>query len=188
MWRPCLLGMLTVLMAACGGSIDGQPVSAPTTATETQETSEPSDPPARPHELRLNGRDPCALVPESMWPKFFIERPGLARESEAFKSPSCLYSTDRGSLSLTLVVTEGIEAWAEGQRLVQPREVAPIANFPTIALQRPNSDISCSVAVDVAKGQYLLAHVIPSQNESGVPEKCEYAHQLAETAMNTLVA
>lgn len=187
MWRCGGWGMLTLMatvLAGCGSSTSGQPVAAPTTAPS--ETTETSAPPARPRELRLDGKDPCALIPESDWQKLYIDKPGEREQSKAFKSPACFYSTHRGTMTLTLVMTEGIEEWTGGKRFAKPYEVEPVANFPAIELRQPGNDVGCSVAVDVADGQYLLAVVIPD-SDSELPEKCKFTYRLAETAMSTLV-
>jgi len=139
--------------------------------------------------LRLDGRDPCALVPTADWAKFYIDRPGKSKQEETFKSPECFYGNGVGAFDVVLVVTEGIEAWLGGKRTAQPKDVAPIKGFPTISLQRPQDDSSCKVAVDLAEGQYLLTTVILNPDKvSAVPEQCAYAHMLAESAMSTLVA
>jgi hypothetical protein len=87
-----------------------------------------------------------------------------------------------------LVVTEGIEKWTDGSTSAQAKEAAPVNGFPVIAATLPADRYGCDVAVGVAAGQYLLASVIViSGKASQVPERCEYAHQLAESAMSTLV-
>jgi hypothetical protein len=106
-----------------------------------------------------------------------------------FKSPDCFYSNNAGSFSVTLVVTEGIGTWTDGSRSGVAQQVEAIEGFPAIAVTRNGDNYQCGVAVDVADGQYLLATVVvrPS-TASQLPERCAYAHQLAESAMHTLVA
>jgi hypothetical protein len=85
-------------------------------------------------------------------------------------------------------VTEGVEKWTDGSKSAQAKQVAPVDGFPALAATLPRDQHACDVVVDVAEGQYLLASVILiSSKESQVPERCEYAHQLAESAMSTLV-
>lgn len=188
--------MLSGLAAGCTNSSSGQPLptnggltTASTVSSSRSTTSSSRPAPARPRDLRLDGKDPCALVPKADWPKFHIERPGEQNEEPTFKSPDCFYSNSVGSFSVTLVITEGIEKWTDGTRSAVAAEAPPIAGFPAISLKRSTDKNECDIAVDVANGQYLLATVIvrPSQ-ASQVPERCEYAHQLAESAMSTLVA
>jgi hypothetical protein len=87
-----------------------------------------------------------------------------------------------------LVVTEGIEKWTDGSKSATVKEAAPVAGFPAISAYLPKDTHGCWVAVDVTAGQYLLVDVtIDTAKLSQVPERCEYAHQLAESAMSTLV-
>jgi hypothetical protein len=198
--RPPRVGALIVLAAAlvagCSVTSAGQPL--PSGNRSTAEVPGPSSSAsvptsgstlARPREFRLNGKDPCALVPKSDWPRFYIEEPGRPRQQDpTFKSPDCFYSNDVLGAGITLVITEGIGKWTDGSRVAVADQVAPIEGFPALAITRKNDQHQCGVAVDVADGQYLLADLtlIPSK-ASQVPERCAYAHQLAESAMRTLV-
>ena len=188
MIRTAWIGVtiMVALVSGCGSdSLVGNPVSA----GNEMRTGDKSSAPPRPRELRLDGRDPCALVPTADWAKFYIEKPGKAKQDETFKSPECFYSNSVGAFNITLVMTEDIDAWRGGKRAAQPTDVAPIKGFPAISLRRPEDRIGCDVAVDVAAGQYLLATVIIDIDKvSRLPERCDYAHQLAESAMSTLVA
>jgi hypothetical protein len=200
--RPTRLGTViwSILLAAglasgCTNTSAGQPL--PTgdgpTATGTEPSRSSSSPtsgstPARPKDLRLDGKDPCALVPQSDWSKFYIEKPGKPGQDETFKSPDCFYGTDVAGLGIVLVVTEGIDKWTDGSRSAVAKQVASIDGYPALSITRENDKNQCGIAVDVADGQYLLADVtlIPSK-ASQVPERCEYAHQWAESAMHTLI-
>jgi hypothetical protein len=136
----------------------------------------------------LDGKDPCTLVPRSDWPTFYIEKPGKTGVRETYKSPDCFYGTNVGSFSVTMVVTEGISGWLDGSRSASVTETAPVGGFPALAITIKADKERCEVAVDVADGQYLLATVIPVRSKaSALPERCGYAHQLAESAMKTLV-
>ena len=176
---------MVALISGCGiDALAGNPVPA---ADEIRTGNTPAH--SRPRELKLDNKDPCRLVPTSDWVKFHIEKPGKSERDESLKSPECLYSNSVGEFDITLVVSEDIEAWRSGQRAAKPTEVAAINGFPTISLRRPEDQIGCAVAVDVADGQYLLATVIiDSGKDAQLPEHCAYAHQLAESAMSTLVA
>jgi hypothetical protein len=184
------------LAAGCTNTSAGQPLptsgGATSGGTETttlppgSSTSRPAAP--RPREIRLNGKDPCVLVVQADWSKFHIDKPGKAGMEPTFNSPDCFYSNNAGSFSVTLVVTEGVGKWTDGSRSGVAVQVAPLEGFPAIAITRKGDEYQCGVAVDVAEGQYLLATVVvrPS-TASQLPERCEYAHQLAESAMRTLV-
>lgn len=181
--------LVVALAAGCTDSSAGTPLPRESSSAAADAESSETSAPARPRELRLDGRDPCAVVPESDWPRFYIEKPGKPKVDETSKSPACFYSNTVGYFAITLVVTEGIEAWDESKRSARRTDVAPVAGFPAIALILPIDKNSCGVAVDVAEGQYLLADVgIDPSSQSQVPELCEYAHHLAESAMKTLGA
>lgn len=170
------------LVAACTTTSAGEP--HPRDGISTQSTSRPF----RPQEIRLDGKDPCALIPEADRTRFYIERPGIPDQSKVYKSPECLYSTEVAAFNIILVVTEGIEKWTDGSKSAEAKEVAPVAGFPAIAATLPTIKFACDVVVDVASGQYLLASVmIDTGKDAQLPERCEYAHQLAESAMSTLV-
>src|SRR2546429_3710068 len=134
--------------------------------------------PARPREIRLNGKDPCALVPKTDWPAFHIERPGKFYPTDGVgPSPDCEYDSAVGLFSIVLVTTEGIHEWDKGKRRTEPARVAPVHGFPAISLLLPGEDRGCDIIVDVAEGQYLEASAaIFLPDPTKVPERCEYAH------------
>jgi hypothetical protein len=190
-WAVLAAMLPLAMLAACTGTTSGSPLPRDATTKVTSASTAPprsSAPPSRPRQIRLDGRDPCTLVPETDFAKFHIEKPGLVQQSPTFKSPRCLYTTNVGSFAVTLVVTEGIEAWTNGTRNADLKPAKPIEGFPAITLGSKVDDQRCNVAVDVATGQYVLTDVgvIPGE-EPKLPEKCEYAHQLAASAMRTLV-
>jgi uncharacterized protein DUF3558 len=166
------------LLAGCAKESAGSP--RPVSAIEGSE---------RPREIRLDSVDPCSLIPESDFAKYYFEGPGRVQRSKTFRSPQCFYGTQAGGFAITLVVTEGIEAWTGGQRNADLADAKPIQGFPAIKLSHRVDLDRCYVAVDVADGQYLLSDaglshaVVPN-----LPEKCDFAHQLAESAMKGLVA
>jgi hypothetical protein len=90
--------------------------------------------------------------------------------------------------NLTLVVTEGIRKWTDGSKSAQVKGAAPVFGFPALAASLPAEKNACDLVVDVADGEYLLATIIiDTGKDAQLPERCEYAHQLAESAMSTLV-
>ncbi|MFL6140382.1 MAG: DUF3558 domain-containing protein [Labedaea sp.] len=187
--------LVSGLATGCTNTSAGQPLPTATGRTTDGTDASPSSnsstsgsAPARPQELRLDGKDPCALVPQSDWPKFYIDKPGKPGQDETFKSPDCFYSNNVLGLGIALVVTEGINKWTDGSRTATAQQVAPIEGFPAISVTRNNDKYTCAIAVDVANGQYLWADVnLTPSKASQVPERCEYAHQWAESAMRTLV-
>lgn len=176
------MALLGVLSSGCGVTLSaGNPVPV---GNEMRT----GDSPPRPRELKLDGKDPCALVARSDWSKFYIEKPGKSKQNATLKAPECFYGARVGGFVITLVMTEDIDVWRDGKRMAQFADVAPIKGFPAISLLTPGYDNGCDIAVDVAEGQYLIAGLIIDSDEvSRVPERCEYAHQWAESAMSTLV-
>lgn len=185
MIRFAPLGVLVavvMLTAGCGvQSLPGNPVPV---ANEMRTKDTPA---ARPRELRLDGKDPCATVPRGEWARFAIDR-AIPDEDKTLHSPSCFFNSSTAAMGVILVVTEGIDAWAGGKRPAKPANVAPVEGFPAVSLKRPANDSSCQIAVDVAQGQYVMTSVVIDLNDmDNVPERCTYAHQFAEVAMRTLV-
>lgn len=145
--------------------------------------SEPAN--ERPREISLDGKDPCGLIPQVDWAKFGIERPGKRSEEPNFKSPHCYYSSVG---DVTLVVTEGIEAWEERRHNVEISDPEPIEGFPSIVIWNKAGRHSCYTAVDVADGQYLLTTASSVNANTDREATCDRSYQLAESAMKTLVA
>lgn len=178
----CLTVLLAcALVGGCTVTAEGRPTPA---QTETSGAL-----PDRPRELPLDDVDPCSLVPESDYHRFYIEKPGEPGEHEPTSSPDCFYSTDVGSFSITTVTTEGVEPWLDGSRIAEAEQIPPISSFPAIGITLPADETRCDIAIDVADGQHLLATVIVSPSKAAeVPAPCEYARQLAESAMGTLAS
>jgi len=156
--------------------------SEPDTTDPTTSTEPSSE---RPREINLEGKDPCGLVPQADWPTFGIERPGKPSDHPDFKSPQCYYS---GVGNVALVVTAGIEIWTEDTYNAEIEDAAPIDGFPTITVASNIARQTCWAVVDVADGQFLMTTTSPDPNDPNNPERCDLAHQLAESAMTTLVA
>lgn len=184
MTRCPWLGVLAAvaLTAGCGvQTLAGNPVPV---ANEMRTKDAPA---ARPRELRLDGKDPCATVPQAEWARFSIDR-AIPEQDQTFHSPGCFFNSSTAAMGVILVVTEGIDAWADGKRPAKPADVAPVEGFRAISLTRPANDSSCQIAVDVAPRQYVMASVVVDLNDmDNVPDRCTYAHQFAEVAMKTLV-
>lgn len=190
--RPLWTLVPAVLVAcACTGPASlthsaGDRVGSAAVSTAANGTTSTARP-RRPREIRLQDRDPCDLIPESAWKKFGITMPGQPQQNDTFKSPECFYGTLDMAMGVTLVITEGVEAWRAGNRTAVPTDIDPIRGFPTMSLGRPMDTAGCDTVVDVADGQYLLATVIVLTIE-GAPNRCDWARGLAEAAMTTLVA
>jgi hypothetical protein len=178
------VGLVAVLAAGCTQTSVGEPRPVESSAGGTG-SGEPSA--SRPREIDLTGKDPCALVPESDWPTFFIDKPGVRQQNQEHDAPECFYSNNVAALVVTLVVTEGIDVWTDGSRNAEADEVEPVNGFPAITLFTDTDPNGCDVVVDVADGQYLKTLVLPVRTAVPLSESCDMAHEFAESAMSTLV-
>lgn len=188
--RPLLALLLTVgLGAGCTTTSTGDPKPTDTGGAATGGSTTTEESPERPRDIPLDGIDPCTLIPQADYPKFYMTKSGTPKENETFKSPLCRWvGTEVGGFDLTLVTTEGIEKWLDGSRSGEVERTEPVADFPAVEVVIEDYDNGCFVGVDVAEGQYLWAEVaLDNAGLPKAPEPCEYAHQFAESAMSTLV-
>ncbi|MBC6448070.1 DUF3558 domain-containing protein [Actinokineospora xionganensis] len=189
--KGSLLGAILITgstLAGCSEASPGDP--RPTNANSSSTaTTEPSGKPTseRPREIKLNGQDPCSLIPQADWAKFELEKPGKPGVNPASKEPLCGYNSGGlATFDLTLNSKEGIEVWDEGKRSIHIEGTEAILGFPAIHFTQSSPKSACSVAVDVADGQTLDILVIVSSREA-LPRKCEIAREIAESAMKTLL-
>lgn len=188
-----LLGAILFAGSMLGGCSEVSPGDPrPTADTSAEATTQPpssSQKPAsdRPRDIKINGMDPCTLIPQSDWAKFEIKEPGKRKVNSASKEPLCDYNGGNlAGFNLTLNSKEGIEAWDESERDVKIAESEPIEGFPAIQFTHRAFKGGCSVVVDVADGQTLDVFTIVSTTRAE-PRKCEIAREFAESAMKTLV-
>ncbi len=180
----------TLVLTGCTQTSAGtpRPDDAASTSSEpgtTDSTTSTKPSSARPREINLDGKNACGLIPQADWPKFGIGRPGKQSEEPNFKSPNCYYSSVG---DVTLVVTEGVDAWQERTQNVEISDAKAIDAFPTITIWNKADEHSCYTAVDVADGQYLLTTAMSIEVNANRTATCDLAYQLAESAMKTLVA
>lgn len=187
---PAIAVSATLALAGCTQTSAGTPgpddsstSSSEPGTSDIPSSTEPST--ERPREIDLQGKDPCGLIPQSDWPEFGIERPGKQSEEPNFKSPSCYYSSVG---DVTLVVTEGIEAWQQRTQDVEINAAKAIDEFPTITIWNKVERHSCYTAVDVMDGQYVLVTASSVEADVDKAETCDRSYRLAESAMRTLVA
>jgi hypothetical protein len=122
-----------------------------------------------------------------MWGKFKIDEDGkLDTNGTLGGATQCTYHGANSS-QVTLVVSEGIDAWTNGSRTAEASSVAPVAGFPAISISNKRTPDTCRVAVDVTNGQYVLASVMDFSTQEVAP-KCAMAHELAEVVMQSLLA
>lgn len=174
------------LVSSCTTTSAGEP-RPQTTAGGQESTSRPGDLPSRPRELKLDDVDPCTLISQSDYPDFHMDESGKPGTDD-LGSAECLWTgTAVGYFGITLRVSEGIEVWLDGSKNTQGEVTDPILEFPSVTFTLED-DNPCFVSVDVADGQQLLVQVgIDGPSVDSVPPVCEYAHQFATSAMNTLV-
>jgi uncharacterized protein DUF3558 len=186
-WLPLAAALA---LAGCTQTSTGSPrpdntmtASGEPGATASTTSTKPSN--ERPREIDLDGKDPCGQIPQADWPKFGIEKPGKASEEPNLKSPTCYYSSVG---DVTLVVTEGIDAWEERTQNVDIGDAKDIEGFSTITIWNKTDRHSCYTAVDVTDGQYLLTTASSVNANVDKAETCNRSYQLAESAMKSLVA
>lgn len=140
----------------------------------------------RPREVKVDGKDPCTLIPQTALPKFKIEKPGKVGTNPASQEPVCQFNGNLAGFGLTLNSKEGIEVWDENERSIHIEGTEPVLGFPAIQFTQRSPKNACSVAVDVADGQTLDVLVIAATAEAE-SRKCEIAQEFTEFAMKTLV-
>lgn len=176
----CLLALLlSGSLTACTSTSTGDPRPANTSTTTSAETS-------RPREIKLDGIDPCALLPEADYADYDLDKPGKPGTTKRGE-PECVWNGDAGFLGAVLVTYEGVDA--QKGKLGKVQLTDPINEFPAYTVVLPDTDVNiCAVLVDVADGQYLDVQAGVFGDRPGIPPACEYAHQFATSVMSTLVA
>ncbi|GAB3462229.1 DUF3558 domain-containing protein [Actinophytocola sediminis] len=179
--------LLAWLVAGCTSTSAGEPQPGSSNtldANSSEETSAPS--PMRPRELKLDGIDPCTLLPEADYGDFYLHKPGEPGRTKR-GAIECAWYGEIGYMDAVLVTFEGVEARKD--RNVETTSAEPIEGFPAYIFTIRNSDTDiCFIGVDVADDQYLDVQVGLDGDRPGVPPVCEYAHQFAASIMSTLVA
>jgi hypothetical protein len=185
------LGILAALAVAAGCTTTsaGEPRPQETSTNSSDPTgSESGDLPPRPREVTLDNVNPCTLIPQADESEYYIEEPGEPGEDDEGNAQCTWIGTEVGYFGFTLDVSEGIETRLDGTYTVVGEVADPILDFGTVTYGLSDDEGACFAAVDVADGQQLIAEVgIDGPYLDEVPPICEYAHQLATSAMETLV-
>ena len=175
--------LLTALAGGCTSVSSGDPQPAGSATSSTEDTAT-SATPTRPREIKLDGIDPCTLLPQADYADFELDNePGKPKKDD-HGADKCLWQGHLGYMSALLITYEGIEA-KEG-RSGQIESTDPIEDFPAYDGTLPNEDQMCFVFVDVADGQYLDVQVGLDFAPTDRPT-CDYAHDFATSIMSTLV-
>lgn len=183
------IGVLVGVLSGCG------PHSAPVDADATNPigdtvrrvlTVPTSRPSARPRNVNLVGIPPCAVVPQAAWAEFDIDR-AVPEEDPDLKAPVCFLNSSHAALDVMLVTTEGIEVWTADTRYGRATETPPIQGFPAVSIMRVSSQYDCHIAVDMARGQYVLVGAVIDLNDRDQLDRCSYARQLAYVVVTELL-
>jgi hypothetical protein len=186
--RRFLATVPVLLLAVACGTEPGTPTPETTSDASASTTASPRPTSSRPQEVRLDGKEPCGLLTAEQLASLKIDRAGKAVESDLYQTNGCIWTVTGASSRLVPVTGEGIEAWTEGKRTGQPKEVEPVLGFPAITLVMPSDEENCDILVDTADGQYLVATFLTSPSfKDRFPEPCAGARQLAEAAMQNLL-
>ncbi|ACU38362.1 DUF3558 domain-containing protein [Actinosynnema mirum] len=178
-----------VLLACAAETGTPRPAPAgPGPAGSASTTTTPSSP-ARPREIALDGRDPCALIRAEQLAVLGFDRAGRSGTDDLTGAPTCTWIVNGGAVQVIPVTGEGVEAWSQGRRLGRPSPIPPVRGFPAITVTLPERPLNCDVVVDTADGQYLSATstVLPGFEER-FPAPCEGARALAEVLVENLLS
>jgi len=158
-------------------------------SSPTPDTRSPSStsPPAsvRPREIKLDGVDPCGLLPDDSVRLAGFGSGPQAEQHPSFQAPSChFYSSNGTELMVTALPTLGIERFEPSKKTGEAR-TRSIQGFRSLEIY---SSTSCTVVVDVADGQ-VLHMTFSKKNDPPLPEQvgCRMAVELANIATRTLL-
>ncbi|OLF16748.1 DUF3558 domain-containing protein [Actinophytocola xanthii] len=183
--RVLVLFLLIGTLAGCTSLSAGEPSPDDAVVPSTEQPGTTSSAqPTRPRELPLDNVDPCTLLPQADYADYYLDKPGKAGTTDK-GAADCLWSGDVGYMAVALVTYEGVEAQEDRFGELAPTE--PIDDFPTYTITLPNDENACSIAVDVADGQYLYSQVGLDARPAEVTSVCDYARQFAASIMSTLL-
>ncbi len=175
--------LLTSVVSGCTTMSSGDPRPEVSTTATTSDDPTTSAPPTRPREIRLDGIDPCTLLPPSDYADFELDGPGKPKKNDQ-GADQCLWQGDIGYMGVSLVTYEGVDAQEGRYGQIEPTD--PIDDFPAYNVTLPNDDNRCFVLVDVADGEYVNVQVGLDLAPTDRPT-CDYAHDFATSIMSTLV-
>ena len=149
--------------------------------------------PPRPREIRLDGRDPCALLTADQRHQLGFDRPPVPFTAEVLNhAAACSIGdslTNMGTGRLLDVSTGGIELYTRTDLLNVTIAPTAVVGFPALEVRGPGDEGACDIVVDVAVGQTLDVGIdSPITKRVPVTQLCVRAHTVAEAAMNSLGA
>jgi hypothetical protein len=184
--RTIAWGLLGIgLLAGCStpGSAQPQP-----TVTSSPPTSSGFTLPPRPRTIKIDGKDPCGLIPQSDATKFQFDGTQQREVDPTFHLPDCFYGTNFGDGVILLDNRDGIDFWLTNKFSADVKWTTPVLGFAALTTTIPLDPEHCDVLVDVAPHESLTATVgIDPSKQPGLPTPCDFAHQWAETAISTLL-
>ncbi|MFC6089480.1 DUF3558 domain-containing protein [Saccharothrix lopnurensis] len=153
-------------------------------------TTAPSLPP-RPREVRLDGLDPCGVLPEEQRLLLSLDHPPNPYVESGFgNAKACtMRSGISGNVArLALVTAEGVGVWLDENAQVDARPTT-VGGFPGLIVRTPGMDQVCNVEVDVAEGQFLDVMFRDGGNETKATQEtlCLGAQRVAEAAIAALL-
>lgn len=193
--------VLLLLITGCTEKSDGQATPDPGAGSSSQ-TSEPPttssagasptvEIPPRPRDISLDGLDPCTLFTDPQRAELNANDvdAGIAGGEHYDGMKECVLSVDAQEpfyeYNAVAVTFEGVEVWFAGDRNADV-ELISISGFAAAEFTfRGVQDVSCTLAIDVADGQYLMVEMMPV-SEFTQDQICQMSEQAAEMAVATL--
>ncbi|GAA1300802.1 hypothetical protein GCM10009610_08710 [Pseudonocardia xinjiangensis] len=179
--------MVAVLVAGCSAA--GGEASPPDQAR--------SGIPPRPHEVRIDGVDPCSLLTAEQRAELGLDgRPVFDAAPVALYGgadvPLCAirgFQPRAVAVGISVVTSAGMELYTSGDLAAEVRPVQ-VRGFPAVVALPTRFTGYCSVIVDVAPGQLLDVQFRDGGRNPPISrdQLCRDAEQVAEIAMGTLIA
>jgi hypothetical protein len=184
--------VLSAAVAITGCTLLGPRPNGAQQPSEPAPTSTSTTPPRppRPHEVPLEGVDPCSLLTAPQRKQFSFDRsPTRGTDTTMAQAKVCDFRDSVSALSarIALVTAEGIEVWEDPIAQNQTRRTL-VAGFPALVVRSDNREGFCNVEVDVANGQFLdvMYGNAGSPTPPAFDNLCLSAQQVAAAVMTTL--
>ncbi len=192
------LAVPALVIVGCSKNEPGNPTAAPGTSgsTQTGGTTPPTTgggtgtTPAsnRPKSIDLKGKNPCDLLTPDVRQKLGLDRPPRGGNTVGVykDAPYCSSQDSAHDVSVSIGVATAMGIGEYGNL---PGDVKPtsVASYPAMTAVAPGVKDQCSVAVDVADGQFLFAIFADrSATPRPVDQLCAGAVRVGELALGVL--
>ncbi|RZS40963.1 uncharacterized protein DUF3558 [Herbihabitans rhizosphaerae] len=181
------------LAAGCDSTTgNASPATTSETAPQTASKSTSATPtvPPRPKDLRVDGIDPCQLIPRQNWTELRLDEARPAGNASFYKVPVCSYSGATPPIyqgfGVSAPVTEGIEVWLAGKKNSAIRPITVAGYGAVEAIRDGAEEAECAVIVDVAPGQILWVDTGVGYRKLTQEQLCRSVTRVAEIAVQTL--